>query len=143
MPRQKNTKTDKKETGRRGEDIAADYLREKGYEILERNVHAGRGELDLVARRETSLVFVEVKCRHATQGQNSPYGAPADAVDRRKQAMLVKTADEYLKRHPEFGELFPRIDVIEVYLDRFDSPSAVEHYENAVRKRRVRESERV
>lgn len=135
-------KTDKQETGRIGEDIAAAFLREKGYDILERNVHIGHGELDIVAKCGNSLVFAEVKTRHAKQGQNSPYGTPADAVDRRKQEMLVKTADEYRKRHTELGELFPRIDVIEVYLDPFDRASAIEHYENAVKKRRVRRNDR-
>ncbi len=130
--------TDKKETGRIGEDVAADFLRGKGYEILERNVHAGHGELDLVAKFGDALVFVEVKTRHAVQGRNNPFGTPADAVDRRKQEMLVKTAEEYRKRHTEYAELFPRIDVIEIYLDKNDSPTAVEHYENAVRKRRIR-----
>jgi len=131
-------KTDKQETGRLGEGLAAEFLREKGYEILEMNVHAGHGELDIVARQGEILVFAEVKTRHAKQGQNSPYGTPADAVDRRKQEMLVKTAEEYRKLHPEYAELFPRIDVIEIYLDQNDSPTAVEHYENAVKKRRVR-----
>lgn len=135
-------KTDKKETGQLGESIAADLLLKKGYEILERNVHAGHGELDIVARQGEILVFAEVKTRHAEQGKNSPYGSPADAVDRRKQEMLVKTAEEYLKRHTELKNLYPRIDVIEVYLDPNDAPTAVEHYENAVRKRNLKRNDR-
>ena len=135
-------KTDNTEIGRLGEEIAADFLRGKGYEILERNVHAGHGELDIVAQKGEILVFAEVKTRHAVQGQSGIYGTPADAVNRKKQEILVKTADEYLRRHEELGNCFPRIDVIEVYLDRNDRPSAVEHYENAVRKRNLKSKKR-
>lgn len=129
---------DKQTTGRTGEDFAAEFLRSRGYEILGRNVRAGRGELDIVARRGDVLAFVEVKTRHAVPGVRSPYGTPAAAVNWKKQENLVKAAEEYLKRNAPDGEWRPRIDVIEVYLDADDRPSALEHYENAVRKRRVR-----
>ena len=134
--------TDKKETGRLGEDIASDFLREKGYRILEQNAYVRHGEIDLVAQTGDALVFVEVKTRHAEKGQRTPYGAPADAVDRRKQENLVRSAEEYLKRHTELHELYPRIDVIEVYLNQNDTPTAVEHYENAVRKRYLKRNDR-
>ena len=130
---------DKQETGRLGERYAAELLREKGYEIIGMNVHAGHGETDIVAKRGDILVFAEVKTRHAVRGFTKAYGAPKDAVDRRKQAVLVRTAEEYLRQHPEYESCFPRIDVIEVYLDRADAPSVIEHYENAVRKRNVRQ----
>ncbi len=124
--------------GRLGEDHAAEYLRSKGYEILGRNVHLGRGELDLVVRKGENLVFAEVKTRHGTKGVYSPYGTPGDAVDLRKREMLIKTAEEYLRQHEEVAECYPRIDVIEVYLDKSHRPSAIEHYENAVHKQSVR-----
>ncbi len=130
---------DKKETGRLGERFAAELLRKKGYEILGMNVRAGHGEIDIVAKRENVLVFAEVKTRHAVQGLTKAYGAPKDAVDRRKQEILVRTAEEILKTSPDHADCYPRIDVIEVYLDPEDRPSVIEHYENAVRKRNVRQ----
>jgi len=129
---------DKQTTGQAGERIAADFLRDKGYEILGMNVRAGHGELDIVARMGEILVFAEVKTRHVLPGSPMLYGTPADAVDRKKQENLVKTADEYLRRNGEYADCYPRIDVIEVYLDGSDRPYAIEHYENAVRKRNVR-----
>lgn len=128
---------DKQNTGRMGEQLAADYLREKGYQILDRNVHVGHGELDIVARQGEYLAFVEVKTRHAVPGKCGAYGTPADAVDRKKQENLVKSAEEYWKRNESVRELYPRIDVVEVYLDESDRPAAIEHYENAVRKRDI------
>lgn len=127
----------KQNTGRIGEKLAADYLRKKGYEILGMNVRVGHGELDIVARQGEYLVFTEVKTRHAVPGEQSVYGTPAAAVDRKKQENLVKSAEEYLKRNESVRELYPRIDVVEVYLDESDQPAAIEHYENAVRKRNV------
>ncbi len=133
-----NKTADAMATGRLGEQYAAAYLCEKGYEILEMNAHAGHGELDVIARMGDRLVFVEVKTRHADRHSPQPFGTPADAVNGRKREMLVKTAEEYLRRHDELGACYPRIDVIEVYLDSEHRPSAIEHYENAVRKRNVR-----
>ena len=129
---------DKQETGRLGERYAAELLRKKGYEILGMNVHAGHGETDIVAKLGEILVFAEVKTRHTEKGFTKTYGAPKDAVDRRKQENLIRTAEEFLKQHPEYNGCYPRIDVIEVYLDPSDVPSLIEHYENAVRKRNVR-----
>jgi len=126
--------------GRLGEQFAADLLREKGYEIVGMNVYAGHGETDIVARKGEVLVFAEVKTRHAVKGHTKVYGAPKDAVDRRKQENLVRTAEEFLRQHPEFSECYPRIDVIEVYLDSSHRPSHTEHYENAVRKRNLRQN---
>lgn len=126
---------DSKQTGILGERIAAEYLSEKGYSIIAMNVHVGHCELDIIASNGIYLVFAEVKTRHAVYGKRSVYGTPADAVDRKKRENLVKAAEAYYRGNDKYSGLFPRIDVIEVYLDGNDNPSAVEHYENAVRKR--------
>ena len=78
--------------GRRGEDVAADFLRSAGLTVIERNHVGPSGEIDLVARDGGTLVFVEVK----TQAKDDP--PPERQVDRRKRRRIVRTAGAYLKR---------------------------------------------
>lgn len=73
-----------KQTGKKGEDIAADYLEKKGYKIIGRNVHFSRNcEIDIIAKDKNTTVFVEVKTR-TTLG----YGHPFEAIDRRKMEKI-------------------------------------------------------
>ena len=91
-----------------GEGIAAAWLRLKGYRIEARNWRCPQGELDLVARDGDTLVFVEVKTRASASA-----GRPEEAVDRRKQARLVRLSQAYLARLG--GEPPPcRFDVVAV-----------------------------
>ena len=94
--------------GRWGEDLAAEYLRRKGYRILAANWRCRLGELDLVAEDGTYLCFVEGKLR-----KNAAYGPAAAFVDRRKQEKLRAAAMLYLSRYPT--DLQPRFDVVEIY----------------------------
>ena len=77
--------------GARGEDAAVEYLRAKGYAVLDRNWRAGRLEIDAVAEQDGTLVFVEVK----TRGTGS-LGTPADGLSKAKCAKLAKAAALYL-----------------------------------------------
>jgi putative endonuclease len=81
--------------GRLGEDAAAGYLAARGYRIVARNVRADRVELDLMARRDGALVFVEVKTR-----RGAGHGQAAEAVDPRKQRRLRHGAQAWLAGHP-------------------------------------------
>lgn len=93
---------------RRGESLAAWWMRCHGFVIEARNWHGGHGEIDLVARRRGLRVFVEVKTRGGELA-----GAPEDAVDRRKQERIVRLARAYLaSRH--LGEGPCRFDVIAI-----------------------------
>jgi putative endonuclease len=83
-------------TARRGEALAALFLRLKGYRIEARNWRCALGELDIVAWDRATLVFVEVKARSGTSA-----GTPEEAVDSRKQARLVQLAQAYLARRRE------------------------------------------
>jgi len=75
-----------------GEEIAQKFLFSKGYEILERNFHAGQlGEIDIVCRDGDEIVFVEVKMR-----SSDGFGDPEDAVDFRKLAKIARVAEVYL-----------------------------------------------
>ena len=103
------------EIGRKGERIAARFLRRAGYRIVGRNCHFGKNELDLIAKNKQYIVFVEVKTRTANSLDDF-YTRPSDAVDREKRKRTVRAALSYLKESPI--SLCPRFDVIEVYLDR-------------------------
>jgi putative endonuclease len=99
-------RTDSGALGARGEDVASAALTRRGYRIIERNCRSRWGELDLVAYDGETLVFVEVKARRAPQ-----FGDPAYAVDRRKQARLIRLAERYLSRR-RLGEPSCRFDVV-------------------------------
>jgi putative endonuclease len=98
----------KREVGGRAENTALDFLVRGGYKILERNFRSPFGELDIIARDGGYTVFIEVKFR-----ETGEYGAPQEAVDRRKQRHIVKSALAYIKRHRLEGTDV-RFDVIAV-----------------------------
>ena len=115
-----------REAGDRGEAMAAEYLRENGYEILASQFRCRFGEIDLIARRGDILCFVEVKLRK-TSGF-----APARAfVTAEKQRKLRLTAELYLLEHMtrHDPDLCARFDVAEVYDD--ETPPRIEYIENA------------
>ena len=92
-----------------GERRAAWHYRLRGYRIVERNLRIGGGEIDLVVRRGSTLVFVEVKTR-----QSLAAGHGFDAVDETKRAQLVRLADAYLSRLKERPKEV-RYDVVSLY----------------------------
>lgn len=95
--------------GDRAEKIACGYLKLQGYEILERNFYARTGEIDIIAKDGDVLVFVEVKYR-----KNENKGFPGEAVDKRKQQRIQKTAVWYMKtKHQSFDQPI-RFDVVEI-----------------------------
>jgi len=93
------------EKGRAGENRAARYLKRQGYQIIDRNVRAGRGELDIVAQKDDVLAFVEVKAY-----QKREQGLLA--VHEGKCARLRSAANAYLGMHHEFTGLQCRFDLI-------------------------------
>ena len=112
------------EFGRDSETNAEQFLRRKGYAILERNLRTTIGELDLVADDHGVLVFVEVKAR--TTGA---FGGALLAVDRRKQAKLIRLAGQYLARC-HLSDRVCRFDVVLVQGDA-ESSFQIEHIEHA------------
>lgn len=110
------------ETGREGERLAALYLKQHGMKILGRNVRVGRDELDLIARDDRTLVFIEVKTR-----RDELFGRPASAVDRSKQHRISRAAIRYLQKK----KLYPpyiRFDIVEVV---GAAPQEIRHLRNA------------
>jgi putative endonuclease len=84
--------------GRLGEDIAAEHLRRRGFEILERNARTAAGEIDLIVTDGARLVFVEVKCRRARRGAPADASGALEAIGPHKQARLRRLAAEWLSR---------------------------------------------
>lgn len=79
--------------GQRGEELAVEYIRKKGYGILKKNYHTPFGEIDIIARDKEALVFIEVKTR-----ADFGFGLPFEAVDRRKREKMRKVALSFMKR---------------------------------------------
>ena len=96
--------------GRYGEDRAARYLQDRGYEIIERNWRSSTGELDLIARENDRLVFVEVKTR-----SGSGYGHPFEAVTSAKVARMRRLVAEWCAVRQVPG-IKVRLDAISVLL---------------------------
>jgi putative endonuclease len=94
--------------GRYGEDVAARHLQDAGLEIVERNWRCREGEIDIVARERSVLVFCEVKTR-----SSAAFGLPAEAVTRRKSDRLRRLAYLWLQDHPTRVEEL-RFDVVGV-----------------------------
>lgn len=91
------------------EQKAADYLKQKGYRILERNFYSRYGEIDIIAREGKYLVFVEVKYR-----TNTSHGTPQEAVSYSKQRTICRVANYYcLKRGIQEGTAC-RFDVVAI-----------------------------
>lgn len=114
---------DRHELGRRGEARAAAFLISRGYRILERNIRAGGVELDLIARRGGTIVFVEVKTR---RGHRS--GTPHEAVGLQKRRRIVRGAAAWLGQRRELRHRV-RFDVVSVLA--IGDALHVRHFENA------------
>ena len=97
------------ELGKDGEEQATDYLKNKGYEIIERNYECRQGEIDIIAKDKEEYVFIEVKTR-----QNLHYGMPAEAVTPIKENHIWNASKYYIYSH-SLENKFIRFDVIEVY----------------------------
>ena len=108
-----------------GEEQAEHFLRKQGYRILGRRVRIGRDELDLVARLDATLVFVEVKTR-----ASEDFGRPLSAVQRDKRHSLSRAAVRYLKKLHERPPFF-RFDVVEVIGVAEWGVPRIRHVENA------------
>ncbi len=115
--------------GRRGEELAAQYLRNEGWKIERQNFTTERGEIDIVARREIEdgaaamVAFVEVKSR-----RSGDRIAPELSVTARKRRTIVRLGREYADRHGGRREGY-RFDVIAVDFD--EEPPSIRHFEGA------------
>ena len=110
------------ETGRTGEELAAGYLADQGYHILERNWRYGKGEIDIVCTRGTFIVFAEVKTR-----STGFFGQPEESVDKTKKRFIIRAANAYVLMNDIEKEV--RYDILSVILREHNH--TIRHIEDA------------
>ena len=116
----------RRDVGSLGEKLARDFLGNNGYHILETNYRCPIGEIDIIARYEDTLVFVEVRTKKSRQ-----FGSPEESITPAKMARLRAVADHYGQNHSNLPPSW-RIDVVAINLDTNGQVSRIELIENAV-----------
>ncbi len=111
--------TRKLDEGKKGEDLAEQYLKKKGFEIIERNFRIRGGEIDIIAIDQDTLVFVEVKTRSSNE-----FGTPLEAITPWKLRSVIKTAEFYKLIHPKLPDAM-RIDAVSVTIDRVNNTTTI------------------
>lgn len=114
--------SDKVKTGTKGENLAAHFLERKGFEIVARNFRHKHAEIDLIAKRDNWLIFVEVKTR-----SSSAFGEPEDFVTGLKTRKIFEAAEEYIYSTDWRGHI--RFDIVSVKLGH--TPEII-HFEDAI-----------
>ncbi len=113
--------------GNFGEAAAAAHLTRNGYDVLERQWRCAGGEIDLIARHEGCLVFVEVRTRSSTA-----YGSPEESITPTKQQRLIALAYAYLAAHGLDDTTPWRIDVIAIIIDASGYVNSLNHLPGAI-----------
>ena len=113
----------RKELGQRAEDLAGEYLKKAGLEIVERNYYIRGGELDIIALEGETVVFVEVRSK-----SSDCYGLPEETVTEKKQGFLYRAAEQYLIKN-EWLEKNCRFDVVSVLFK--DGKAEIKWYKDA------------
>lgn len=113
---------DKKRIGNKGEDVAVNYLFANGYDVLNRNFRIGRSEIDIIAQKENTLVFIEVKTRKSTD-----YGYPEEFVTEAQQERIWQAAEIFVENNNWEGQI--RFDIIAIIWN--GSELTLDHFENA------------
>ena len=111
------------ELGKLGEDIAQQYLMDKGHQILACNWKCGRAEIDIISRHHNTLIFTEVKTR-----STDFFGAPERAVNEKKENLIIRAAQQYLYENDYDAEI--RFDVISIIIAHNNS-TQISHFEDA------------
>ena len=125
---------DRKNLGMRGEGIAENHLKKQGYKILEKNWffrwgtgNSGKGEIDIITKKQGTIVFVEVK----TMYENANF-EPEQKVDFRKKKKLIKLAQIWLTKNKLPLDIKWQIDVIGIKINPITNEEKIKHFENAV-----------
>jgi len=111
--------------GKRGEQLAAEYLKRKGYIIVTTNWRCKHGEIDIIAQQAAVMVFVEVRTRHAGNTESA-----FESITPRKQRRMTASAQTYLAAH-DLDNYDWRVDVIGIAIPRAGVP-IIEHAEDAL-----------
>jgi len=116
--------TTKQQLGNKGEQLAAAYLQDKGYQVLERNYRFGTGEIDIICKFENDIVVVEVKSVRV-----KGFGAGEERITAKKQKKLIETTYAFLDKHQQYEGYGVRFDVMVVNFIKY--PAEILHYEGA------------
>ena len=115
----------RKNIGNKGEDFTTEYLRKKGFKIIERNYYTPYGEIDIIAQQSNELIFFEVKTR-----SNRKFGFPEESVNWKKKKVLTESVYHYLQQCDiNFNEW--RIDVISLETQDWKKIE-IKWYKNAI-----------
>jgi len=112
----------KVELGEKGEELAAVYLQEKGYQILKQNYMIGHSDIDILAKNNEYLVFVEVRTK-----SNGARGMPEDTLTKKKLRRMKNTAELYIAFNHYEG--LARLDAVCIILDNSGNIQHLEHYD--------------
>ena len=115
------------QTGKLGEDLARQYLIKKGYKILTSNFRSRFGEIDIIATKNSTLVFVEVKLKIGEET-----GQPEEMINHKKTNQIQKMAEIFLQKNPSLAQKFPlwRLDAICIVLNPDGSSKRITHWKN-------------
>jgi len=116
----------RRDTGILGERLAKDFVKKRGYRILETNYRCPEGEIDIVAKDKDCLVFIEVRSKTSRE-----FGSPEESITPVKRERMRVTAAHYRQSHSNLPPLW-RIDMVAVELDQKGKLSRIELIENAV-----------
>lgn len=116
----------RRDIGMYGERIACEFLGKNGYDIVETNYRCASGEIDIVARQEDTLIFVEVRTKKSWQ-----YGSPEESITEIKKDRLRAVAESYGQEHDNIPESW-RIDFMGIELDGNNRVKRIQLIENAV-----------
>jgi len=112
-------------TGATGEAIAINYLKNKGYDIIEQNWHCRAGEIDIVARESDIYIFCEVKTRRSNSTQQAFMN-----ITEHKAEKMIKAAQHYIHEH-ELEDVLWRIDAIGIALPK-NGQAIIDHVEDVL-----------
>ncbi|MCX8126189.1 MAG: YraN family protein [Dehalococcoidia bacterium] len=116
----------RRELGVAGEKIAKDFLRKRGYKIIESNFRCPHGEIDIIATKDNCVAFVEVRTR-----SGNAFGTPEESITSTKRERLISTALTYLAGHPSLPEDW-RIDLLAIETDSEGKVQRLSVIENAI-----------
>ena len=111
------------ELGKKGEKVALEFLKNKDYEILETNWRHRKAEIDIIAKMDDVLIFIEVKSR-----SNSHFGRPESFVDDKKQQLITDAASAYMEKVGHEWEV--RFDIIAVLFHN-EAYQSIDHFKDA------------
>lgn len=116
-----------KTKGKRGEDIAESYLIKNGFRVIEKNWNTRFGEIDIIASKNKTIHFVEVKLKVGDR-----FGSPEEMINKRKIWQVVKTSESYLLNNKKLSALFPNVqlDAVCIVLSESGEVERIDYYDN-------------